>query len=330
MVMWGQKPDVWEVYRQEAALERPLIDLAEQWLKDPRPMYRAWGADIIRRIEVRHLNSELLIAALGDVSHIDPRDYYEEKARLGILDALIQLRVQVPEETSEGLFGLYRAQALILLYRGACPAPAVGAHILDKCQYDDECSVVAAQCLARQRGGPVELLERLQVKAEVEVLDTALSLPPPPAAPKLARIWVGPGPRYGFPELYTYYLTSVSEVGGGQTLLAAGRYPVYYVRAPDESRPPTGHLPLDRNEYALELLADKLGTKREALGLVTRPVLQLHWITAEQYRSDLQAFAAGQRHHYAELASLLLRQGELTPEESSRCHLNLDIVVRDR
>jgi hypothetical protein len=41
-------------------------------------------------------------------------------------------------------------------------------------------------------------------------------------------------------------------------------------------------------------------------------------------------FAAAQQQQYAELVSLLLRQHELTPEESSRCHLNLDIVVRDR
>ena len=144
------------------------------------------------------------------------------------------------------------------------------------------------------------------------------------------QVWVGPGPRYGFPELYTYYLTSVSEVGGGQTLLAAGRYPVNYVRAPDESRPPTGHLPLDRDEYTLGLLADTVGTKRETLALLSHPSLTLHWTTAEQYRSDLRTFASDLQHQYGELVSLLLRQHQLTQEEGARCHLTLDIRVWDR
>jgi hypothetical protein len=58
--------------------------------------------------------------------------------------------------------------------------------------------------------------------------------------------------------------------------------------------------------------------------------VQLHWTTAERYRSELQAFVAGSQHQYAELASLLLRHRDLTPEESEHCRLNLEIEVIDR
>jgi hypothetical protein len=331
MVLRGQEPIGSDPERQVISAEQPPIELARQWIADSRPVYRAWAAELIRRHELEYLSQEL-IGALGDVSQLDPHsasESDEDKMRLGILDALIQLHVEVPESVGQALFSRYPVQALILLYGNGCPNVKVGTHILDNCE-SDECWLVAAQCLAGDSGGPVELLQRLQIKAEVRVHDPDRGegcSPGPGRGGIPGRVgWAVP--HAGWPELYTYYLTARWNVWLGNTLLAGGKYPVYYVREPGGG---SERLVLeDRNEYILEILAERLGTKRESLGLATHPSVQLHWTTAERYRSDLRAFVANQQRKYAELVSLLLRHRGLTPEESKRCHLNLDIEVIDR
>jgi hypothetical protein len=79
----------------------------------------------------------------------------------------------------------------------------------------------------------------------------------------------------------------------------------------------------------MEILAEKLGVTREALSLTFHPFKQFHWSTADQYRRDLEAFAAYHRHRFEELLSSLVRHGKLTQEQSDRCRLNLDIAVQD-
>lgn len=316
--------------RQAISAEQPPLELARKWIADPRPVYKAWAAELIRRHDLSYLSREL-IGALGDVSQPDPQNNSEsdvDRMRFGILDALIQLHVPLPKSVGQSLFSRYPAQAVILLYGDRKPDVRMGAHLIDNCK-SDECWLVVAQCLARQRGGPVELLQRLKIKAEVKVFD-----PNRGEGMSLASAGGVPGRGCasaiyaGWPEPHAYHLATGSDVSTGYTLLMAGRYPVYCLREPAGCSEP--HIFRDRNEYILELLADMLGTKRESLGVVTRPSVQLHWTTAERYRSELQAFVAGSQHQYAELASLLLRHRDLTPEESEHCRLNLEIEVIDR
>ena len=335
MVMCGgQDPIGGDPQRQVISAERSPIDLARRWVSDPRPLYKAWAAELIRRHELRFLAQELM-GALNGVGPLDSHDTSmtdEDKMWLGILDTLIQLRVWPPPSVGQALFSRYPEPALVLLYGRGCPDVKVGAYVIDA-RYRDEYWLVAAQCLARQVGGPVELLQRLRIAAEVIVDDPnrRAELPPRVAeGPYPNRIRVS-APPDGWPELHTYQLAAGCDVGLGCTLLMGGRYPVYYVR--ESVREPVAglgsHLPLDRNEDILELLADRLGMKQESLGVITHSSEELQWTTVEHYRSDLQAFVADHQRRYAELVSLLLRHRDLTPEESERCRPNLDIGVFD-
>lgn len=318
--------------QQVVSGERPSLELAHQWIGDPRPVYKAWAAELIRRHHEPGVSWDReLIDALGDVSRVDP--YYtpdsdEDKMRLAILDTLIQLHVRIPDSVGEALFSRYPAQALILMYGNGSPAVTVSAHIIDD-STSDESWLVAAQYLASAKRGPVELLQRLQIKGQVQVYD------PKRGGGGGGGVFGGVPTQHflrqltspGWPTFITYRLVTGWDAVPGGTLLLGSRYPVYYMREPHELSESRIHG--DRNEYILEILAKTLQTKPESLGVVTHPVVQFQWTTAEQYRADMQTFVAGLQHRYAELISRLLRNNYLTLEESERCTLKLDIEVLD-
>jgi hypothetical protein len=80
----------------------------------------------------------------------------------------------------------------------------------------------------------------------------------------------------------------------------------------------------------LGILARKIGLYRDRrLSLELSPSAKLHWTTADQYRSDLQAFAAEQQRRYRELTSALVERGLLTPSERDQCRLSLEILIDD-
>jgi hypothetical protein len=174
MMTWAQAPAEIDLGQQVAAAEATSEELARQWIKDPRPVYKAWAAQVIRQHEWQGLFTADLIDALGDLSHLDAPgsapEIDEDRARLSILDALIQGRVSVARNVSLALLSRYPAQAMILLYERGCPAVMVGTQILDGAK-SDEAWLVAAQCLAGEKGGAIELLQRHQIAAVVKVFD---------------------------------------------------------------------------------------------------------------------------------------------------------------
>jgi hypothetical protein len=333
-VVWGQDPTGGDPRQQVASAERPPIELAQRWISDSRPLYRAWAAELIRRHELWYFRRELT-DALGDLSQLAPESIHEsdeDKMRLGILDALIQLGIRPPTSVSQALLTRYPAPALVLLYGGGCPGVKVGAYVIDRCHHDEHW-LLAAQCLASQPGGPVELLQRLRIEAQVRVYDPnrgESQFPKAALGGIISPIRISARPD-DWPELHTYQLAARCDVRLGCTLLMGGKYPVYCVRG--SVRAPVGwlgsHIPRDRNEDVLELLADRLGMKRESLDVMSHPSADLPWTTAEHYRSDLEAFVADHQRRYSGLVTLLRRHTDLTPEESQRCRLNLDIGVID-
>src|SRR5713101_7978671 len=83
--------------------------LAKQWIQDPRPLYKAWAAELIRSDHIDSLTPQL-VAALGDEDQLPPGF----EARLPIIDALIEIGAQVPAPIVNSLFSRYPAQALLL------------------------------------------------------------------------------------------------------------------------------------------------------------------------------------------------------------------------
>lgn len=325
MAAWAQAPAEIDLGQQVAAAEAPARELARHWIKDPRPVYKAWAAQVIRQHEWQGLFTSELIDALGDLSHLDPPggapETDEDRARLSILDALIQGRVSVARNVSQALLNRYPAQALILLYERGCPGVIVDTQILNGAK-SDEAWLLAGQCLAGEKGGAIELLQRLQIAAVIKVFDPNRGQQTEgfPGGFGIAGEGGVGFPPFPWPQWFYY---SLSTHAG--TLLKGDGYPVYYSRGTTVAAGPATHG--DRNEYTLQILRYRLDSARESKPMAAHPALELHWTTLEQYRSDLQAFVADQQRRYAELVSLLVRRRILTPEEGERAHLNLDIEV---
>jgi hypothetical protein len=240
---------------------------------------------------------------------------------------LIQLKAEIPPEIGEALLSPYPAQATILLYGRGCQDVRISTFILDNSQ-PDEPWLVAAGCLSVNRRGPVELLQRFQVSAQVKVFD-----PDRGEGNRFRPIGglAGAGANgtvaLGWPEIHGYRLMMGSDASSGATLLMPGIHAVYYERGPDSQPNPPSH---DRHEYILDFLTNLLHVNKKALGLDTHPSAQLHWLGAQRYRSDLEAFVADQQRRYAALLSELVRQRAVTEEDAAGSRLKLDITIVDQ
>jgi hypothetical protein len=114
--------------------------------------------------------------------------------------------------------------------------------------------------------------------------------------------------------------------------LRSGNYPVVHRRATFGSTAGS-EIPFDRNQRILELLGEPSGLAAASRTAVSKPQshwTEFHWTTAEQYRSDMQAFRADQQRRHAELLARLVKRRLLTQQEADACPLQLDITVIDR
>jgi hypothetical protein len=343
ITLCGQEPANDTPKQRVAELEQPLLQLARQWIKDPRPLYKAWAADLMFRHGNIRSHEGDLVKALGDVNelqNLEPRaagpepDRDDDKMRLAILDTLISKGGYVPRQVSMALLARYPAQALILLVQSGYPDRTTCSHLLQT-SVSNEVWLFATDCLARHDGGPVELLEHLRVKAQVTVYDDRPLFHGGTPGGVLGGIFGSvPVPGSRWPDPHTYVLSADDQPWAphGLQLIRSGKYAVNYGRVPGSHiwRQSDSQIHGDRDEYATEILAQKLAaTASSAPVIVARPTAKLRWTTAERYRSDLLAFVAEQRHRYEEFLSALIRVGLLTIGEREGCHFVLEIDVID-
>lgn len=345
-ILQGQSADGKGPRQIVADLDAPFLPVARQWIKDPRPLYRAWATELLGRSNDWSM-APALVAALGDLNRLrglqplptaNTIEDDEGKARLAILYALIQGHYPVPKEVSLALFARYPAQALILLYRDGCPDIATSLFVLRN-SAADAAWLLAAECLAAP-AGTVELLQYLHVKGTVQVLDQEKpNWRGGAMGGVLGGILGGVGsgasdPRSPWPAAVTYTLNVGGYSNATQVRLTSqvAGYGVFYARERGWTLWRQSDSPRrdDRSEYVLGILKQHIGLYNDKpLSLELAPSAKLHWTTAEQYRSDLQAFADEQQRRYGELISALLYRGLLKPAEIDRCKLSLEIRVTD-
>jgi hypothetical protein len=316
-------------------LQESQVSLARQWAKDPRPLYRAWAAEILRRSGGASMRIDLL-PMLGDPAELRKlspfKDVYEplsdeDRLRLTILHALIERQSPVPEDVGLALFARYPAEAVVALYRSRCPSTAASVYIREHAQ-SDAIWLAAAQCLAGQPGGPANLLQDMQ-KIQLTVWDRKKEWMPRGVIGGIPGIMLGG--LSDWPPYCAYFLYVGERAPISSTLLVTGKYPVYYLEIPNAAsvgRPTSGNLP-DRGDYVFEILAERIA---RITGNVVAPVtrsVRIQWRTAGQYRSEIQAFAAEQQQRYDAMLATLLSQGLLNAAEREQCGPTLDFEVVD-
>jgi hypothetical protein len=96
-------------------------------------LYKAWAAEIIRQHEWQPSFRAELIAALGDLSHLEASSGVigtdEDRMRMVILVALIQGRVRVARNISEALPIRYPAQVVGRLVEKNALLEAIRRHV---------------------------------------------------------------------------------------------------------------------------------------------------------------------------------------------------------
>jgi hypothetical protein len=334
--LYGQQ-DVGEPATQTVLrLERPLADLAHRWINDTIPQKQARGAILSIRVSENELPNAELISALGnphslaDIGstgrHAETAD--EHRVYLAVLEALIERGGTIPDELGLVLFPQYPAQAMILLYRRGCPKPATSIQLM-RTAIADEVWLIAAECLAQQPGGPVELLRNTSVKAQIEVFDQEREVLPY-GTPGGTLGGVISSDFGGWPRTATYRLAIDQEARPGHVLLRGGPHPVYYLREflePNWRESDCAWHRGDRNQYALDILARLVWRYGRVLDPVS--TLRVHWMNPEQVRADLDFSAAQLNQRYADLLLGLIRRNLLTPAERTRCPQSVEIEVLD-
>jgi hypothetical protein len=249
--------------------------------------------------------------------------------RRAILNALIRRgflnipgRTRFPEDVGLALLRDFPAEATILLYGRGCPALETSTAILGKA-IADEVWLPAASCLAKQPGGPVELLQRIQVTVEIEVFGPSVEKGIAGGTPGgvIGGI-ISDVPNWPREE---YHRLIIDRPSQGSIVLNEGAHSVFYGRNQSAwtqtTNPPSAKAA--RNQFALDLLAERVALPSMRLSH------RLRWLNQQQAASDLNMLADEQRQHYADLISRLTRDDLLTPAERNRCPESAQIRVYD-
>jgi hypothetical protein len=326
-LLWAQEPGPAKLAKTGKA-ER--LVLAEQWIQDSCPLYKAWAAELIRSDHIEGLTPQLL-AALGDPPQVDAERWSEEnRAQLAILDALIEIGASVPAVTVKALFSRYPAQALLLANRPGTWSPELMFGLL-RLAKSDECWLAIGNRLTSgiNPGVAAWLLRDLRVTASIEVEVQGIvggvpgGIPGGVAGCEFGGI-IGPVPDGVWPPPSGYELT----IGpcDGCAVFADGPNPIYYVRGIDWREPGSCR---KRNAYVHEYLARLLSVPPERLPISLQPKLIHKWTTLENYRSSGLAFVAEQEKSFREVAEQLFLLRYLTTEEWQNARLSLAINVSD-
>jgi hypothetical protein len=314
--------------------------LAQQWLRDARPLYRAWAADIIRRDHLDSLTPQL-IDAIGNLDSWpaageDVND--EDRARFAILDALIELQADVHKSTVLALFSRYPAQALILALRSKSWSVEDAFDLLALAKANEYwLAIVNWLTTGTKPGVAAWLLREVRVKATIVVFEDDGPGPPPVpggiAGGVLGGIIGGnptPAPSQ-WPDTYNYMLALSSE--DNSVLLADGPHPIYYCRVIPGWRiwhqNNDRYLNGDRNVYLHEYLASLLSTPPESLPIVLEPHLTHKLTSPEKYRAAAAAFVAEQERKFREVVDWLYQGLKLTPLEQFNARLSISVEADD-
>jgi hypothetical protein len=319
------------------SLDQQMAPLASAWLHSGDPRLQAWGAYVVLRDRHTEAIPDLLamVAAFPVVEQPAAQaDVDQHDAMLGVLDALIQLGVQVPACDAQRIYPEFPVQSLILLSRSQeDTAPSLLA--IFKSEPPWPAAWLAAGTLLLERhteGFAATVVAGMTVHAQVTVTEPGAGGGGGGSASCCGAAFPAK-PKAGWPPLGVYVFGGCGNRSQpGATLLAGGTDPAYYHREVNASYQvgASGCCGVDRDlvrqHYLTTLLSDS-AERPPVRAYVSHTIV---WQGLDAYRGELAAFIAEQQHVFAELARRLGEQSLLSEEDAKTLRPRLQLQVGDQ
>ena len=311
---------------------------AAEWLASPDPRIRAWGAYLVLRDQRTELVPVLLsIVSTYNTSKLSSVDQSrdEQDAMFPVLDALIELSIQVPAADAARLFPEFPAQSMILLSRFPAGAQKELLDIFRTTENQPGAWLAAGNLLAMQSapGFAAVLLGGMTVHVVVTITD-----------PGMGAMGRGEGgscaggglpSRPGWPETGNYSLSE--SAGPGDVVLASGIDVAYYHRTVNSAysvyskivfSPCVHRVPRDlaRQQY----LAQILNAPQSDPPLRSEISHNIPWSNEASYINGVQALILGQEEGFSAVAHRLQAAGLLTADEAATIRPKLRVTIWDQ
>ena len=318
------------------ATERQASAKAAQWMQSPGYREKAWGAYLAGKYRLQCQSASLVsqLEALrelaGDGLHVDSPEFGAIQATL---DALIELGHPVDAANLLPLQKQWADEVLILLAQDPQANREPLLAMAGNSQRDPFGTLwVATHNLlveARSAGIAALVLSEVNISHVFHVIDSSGFGPGAGSGHGGGVLDFMAGDfAPGFPPIGVYELLFSPQTG--DVIAAPGTHPVYYHRSLLNARRGGTFVPLDRQEYRLEYLAQlsylPLRAIQEALAAST----VIRWRSASDYRSQVETALSAQRTGIERLLEKLRSAGVLAPDEADALELRILIEQDDQ
>ena len=265
-----------------------------------------------------------------DGEYLPARDDQRD-AMADVLDALIQMNVQVPATTLRSLAADFPNQTAIFLARmpDQESADARMDFFHDSGWKMARLQYVSAALLALHPppGFALDLMSGTVVRADVTVMR--------PGTPGFGHGFAGdcvseiPDNHSGWPQIANYHLSSKTDGGDGE--LVGGIDPVYYSREllPGFEDQTCGADMALTDERRRRLIAEMLGVKPEEIPWQVDPTQTIEFRSQAQFQKELLAFISKEQEKERRTATALADHSLITPGDVADALPKFEVIFDD-
>jgi hypothetical protein len=298
-------------------------------LRSPVPSVQAWGAWLAAQAGAMDLVPELQRVA---ERHRDSSMTTDQIVSGAALDALIQMRAEVPAWWARLFFDRRPAETLVLLSRADAAEDAL-AHLVSSQKGIPW--FAAANLLLKMRSSRLapHLLRDLEIEAVVTIVsDSSAGISCDAGLGAVSAGHGGMGLMPGFPPLAHYYLSS-GNLGG--TLLSNGPRAVFYFRSvsqPGSTPAATVHdWGGPSSEEKLSYVAALLGSFGQRLIVSATEPRRMVWRNHQDTEAEITAHREDILKRFRLLVSQLVEANVLSADDATAIPPpRIAITVRDR
>lgn len=309
------------------AREDPIA-IVHGFLTSPDTKTQAWGAWYAGRDVMTDLIPGLLAVV---ARHEHPETLAEYAARDVALDALIQLRAEVPADLIARLVEDKPVHALILAARSQDASGTLLEFVRDNPDAAEHWFAAANLLLSqRQPGFARVLVARLTLDIDVYVSDDGGTIGGVGGGMSIGC--GGGGARDpGLPPWAAYQLTTTARPD--VVVLALGPVPVYYERQLSTGgvmpTPHSSSIHGPTSQQRLQYVAALMGISEERVPIRAEATHSIKWTDQASLDAAVQSFRADTRRRFAGFLSTLVEAGLIPKEEAGDIEPAIKVTVHD-